>query len=95
MHKIIYSALFKLQLDNAYDFYNQRDSDYSDFLIKSLYSEINILKRFPRIGMSVPEVNVESVREIFVEKYRVIYEIGDGVIEILNLLHFKQRFFLL
>lgn len=48
------------------------------------------LNRFPQQGRKVPEFNDESIREILVSSYRVIYEVQDGRILITAVIHGKR-----
>ena len=46
--------------------------------------------QFPKLGRVVPEKNDESVREIFVFQYRIIYEILATEIHVLTVVHGKR-----
>ncbi|MBM4071334.1 MAG: type II toxin-antitoxin system RelE/ParE family toxin [Planctomycetes bacterium] len=45
------------------------------------------LSRFPRLGGMVPEFERDSLRELFVGAYRVIYEIREGDCYVLAVVH--------
>jgi plasmid stabilization system protein ParE len=56
--------------------YIARDSPYfAAALIYEARLAAQTLKKFPRRGRVVPELNVVSVREIFVKQYRLIYQV--------------------
>jgi toxin ParE1/3/4 len=42
-----------------------------------LVSKVDPLAKFPRIGRMVPEFATETLRQIVVSPYRIIYEIDD------------------
>ena len=44
------------------------------------------------MGRIVPEIGEDSVRELFVYSYRLIYEISPDGIEILAIVHGKKDF---
>jgi toxin ParE1/3/4 len=50
------------------------------------------LRRFPRRGRAVPEIDDPAVRELFVKQYRLIYEVLPGRVVILAFLHGARRF---
>ena len=50
------------------------------------------LRKFPNRGRVVPEVMDEPVRELFVKRYRLIYEIHEGHIAVLAFIHGARRF---
>ena len=50
------------------------------------------LSAFPFSGGVVEAYGLESVRQIFVGEYRLIYEIEDDVVEIWMVIHTRRRF---
>jgi plasmid stabilization system protein ParE len=50
------------------------------------------LPMFPRRGRMVPEVGDDSVREVFLKGYRLIYEIQSERIVVIAFLHGARRF---
>ena len=58
----------------------KRAEEFINFLIERCES---ILKN-PKIGRSVTEISIPEIREIIVKKYRIIYRIRVGKIEILT-----------
>ena len=45
------------------------------------------LANFPRLGRMVPEVRDESIRELLVGSYRVIYALRNDAVQILTVHH--------
>ena len=60
---------------------------YSDRQIERILSAEEQLVTFPESGRSVPEYKSPYVRELIIDKYRVIYRIKDDMIEILTVIH--------
>ncbi len=54
---------------------------------KRLREAPKLLKRYPQIGWVVPEFGRETLREILVEPYRIIYEIREGDCYIVAVVH--------
>ena len=50
-----------------------------------------MLQLFPKAGRIVPEFDDESTREVIVADFRVIYELSDDHVTILNVIHGRQR----
>jgi len=72
--------------------YIARDSPrYAAALIAEARSAARSLRTFPRRGRIIPEIPDDSVREIFVKSYRLIYEIREGDVVILAFLHGARR----
>ncbi|HEY7883643.1 MAG TPA: type II toxin-antitoxin system RelE/ParE family toxin [Cellvibrionaceae bacterium] len=59
-------------------------------LADRLFTMGNSLHSDPLRGRIVPEIDKPQVRECFVYSYRVIYEVGDGVVEILTVIHGRR-----
>ncbi|MCC6160463.1 MAG: type II toxin-antitoxin system RelE/ParE family toxin [Deltaproteobacteria bacterium] len=53
-------------------------------LVKSIRASAKKLARFPRMGRVVPEFGDETVREIVVGNYRIVYRIGEKTIDVLT-----------
>jgi addiction module RelE/StbE family toxin len=49
------------------------------------------LAEFPRSGRIVPEFKLGSVREVFVQSYRVIYEYAGTQVDVLTVVHGARR----
>ncbi len=59
-------------------------------VVGRLYTAAEVLTDHPRLGRVVPEVEVEYVREIVREGYRIVYVEVSGDVEILAVLHGRQ-----
>lgn len=71
--------------------YIARDSTiYAESTIERIFQAPEKLMQFPKLGRVVPEKNDDSVREIFVFQYRIIYEILASEIHILTVVHGKR-----
>jgi plasmid stabilization system protein ParE len=56
-----------------------------------LVRRVELLRNLPEQGRVVPEWHESSVREVFHDPYRVIYEVLDDRLEVLTLSHFRQE----
>ena len=59
---------------------------------QAIYKKAQPLKKFPRMGRVVPELNQEEIREILYGNYRIIYLTEKNRISILAVRHSKQLF---
>jgi toxin ParE1/3/4 len=57
----------------------------------ALVERVELIRDLPEQGRVVPEWHEPSVREVFHEPYRVIYEVSDEHLEILTMSHFRQE----
>lgn len=68
--------------------YIARDSrHYASALLDAARDAARSLSVFPERGRRNPEIGEESVREVFVQSYRLIYEINADAIDVLAFVH--------
>lgn len=79
------------ELEHAADYIAQDSPRYAAAFVDEVRSAARSLRRFPNRGRVVPEVGDESVRELFVKSYRLIYEIRREHVVILALIHGARR----
>ncbi|HUV65977.1 MAG TPA: type II toxin-antitoxin system RelE/ParE family toxin [Sedimentisphaerales bacterium] len=71
--------------------YIARDSTiYAESTIEQIFQAPEKLIQFPKLGRIVPEKNDESIREVFIFQYRIIYEIVASEVHILTVVHGKR-----
>jgi addiction module RelE/StbE family toxin len=70
-----------------------RDSEfYAESTIQKIFEAPQSLIHHPKIGRVVPEVGNESIRELFIFQYRIVYEIKANEIHILTVIHGNRIF---
>ncbi|RJQ51605.1 MAG: type II toxin-antitoxin system RelE/ParE family toxin [Actinobacteria bacterium] len=65
------------------------DPDAAERWALELFEAVERLGEFPESGRMVPELGVESLRELIFGAYRVFYRVGSAV-EILSVRHGSQ-----
>ena len=63
---------------------------YAESTVERIFQAPERLAQFPKLGRVVPEKGDESIREIFVFQYRIIYEILTSEIHVLTVVHGKR-----
>lgn len=82
----------KAHLRHIHDYIAQDSPLYARRVSEALVSKTLDLDKLPRLGRVVPELNEDSVRELGLYSYRIIYEIkSDSLIEVLALIHKRQH----
>jgi toxin ParE1/3/4 len=79
------------EVEQAASYIAQDSPRYAAALVDEIRSAARSLRRFPNRGRIVPEVGDETVRELFVKNYRLIYEIRGEDVVILALVHGARR----
>ena len=78
------------QLRHIYDYIAQDSPLYAKRVSDAMVRKTILLDELPRMGRKVPELNEESVRELSMYSYRILYEIKATHINILAVIH-KRR----
>jgi toxin ParE1/3/4 len=78
------------QLRHIHDYIAQDSPIYAKRVADALVRKTLGLDQVPRIGRMVPELNEETVREIPLYSYRILYEIKPEHIDVLAVIH-KRR----
>jgi plasmid stabilization system protein ParE len=55
--------------------------------VRRVFSAIELAADFPLAGSIVPEYQNPSLRERIVGKYRIVYRLGDNLIEVVRIAH--------
>lgn len=72
------------------EYFDRTSPRYASSIIERLYASVEPLAEHPKMGRQVPEVAHETLRELIVENYRVIYQLRDGQIEIVTIVHSRR-----
>ena len=59
----------------------------ADRLLLGITNAMDPVATFPRVGRMVPEVDIESLREMIYENYRIVYSIIADAVSVLSVFH--------
>lgn len=88
---VVWSPTARRRIQAAFDYIARERPHGSIEWLEALVRRIELLRELPEQGRVVPEWHESSVREVFHEPYRVLYEVRGDHIEILTLSHFRQE----
>jgi toxin ParE1/3/4 len=63
---------------------------YAGIVVQKIVNHTRVLAQFPRAGHKVSEFDDESVRELIVYSYRIIYRVNENEIVIAAVIHGKR-----
>lgn len=93
MVEVIWTQRATEEITNIAEYIEQYSANYASIIVKKLYNKVGVLKQFPKIGRVIPEMQEERYRELIEGNYRIMYEmLDDEVILIQRVLH-TSRFF--
>ena len=87
MAEIVWSEEALSDLEAIGEYFERTSPQYASAIVSRLYSSVEKLAEYPKLGRTVPEVEHESLRELIVEEYRVVYQFWEERIEIVTVLH--------
>ena len=90
MAEVVWTLEALDDLDAIGAFHERTSPSYAASLVERLYEAIVVLEEHPRFGRKVPEIDHDLVRELIVERYRVVYQLMRDRIEIVAVLHSRQ-----
>ena len=77
-YKVIWSDDALRDVEDIANYIEKDSHYYASAVVTKIIDITRILSTFPFAGRVVPEESIESVREHFVYRYRVIYEVTDN-----------------
>ncbi len=77
-------------LDAIGEYVEGSSPTYARSLVARLYAASERLASFPAMGRAVPEVELDHIRELVREGYRIVYVTSGDQVEVLAVLHGRQ-----
>ena len=72
--------------------YISRDSEaYAAAFVQEMKAAATSLSEMAERGQVVPEIDDASIRELLVRPYRLVYQLTDGQVRILAIIHGARR----
>lgn len=81
-------------LRGIYDYISKDSVVYAKKVINEIINKTDYLEEYPNIGRAAPELSNERIRELMIYSYRMIYQVENGDVEILTLVHSRKNFYL-
>lgn len=75
--RVVWSPSARLDLKEVVKYIATEDSTAAKRIGHSLIDVTKTLSRFPRKGRVVPEFGIDSMREIHLKPYRIVYRVFD------------------
>ena len=87
---VIWSEPAKADLRSIHDFIAHDSLHYAKKVTQDIREKTDVLVGLPAVGKKMLELNDDSVRELSLYSYRIIYEIKDQKVFVLAVVH-KRR----
>ena len=90
--QVVWSHLARRTLDEILDYVAQDSPAVAADLASTALARAASLDQYAERGRPVPEIGVQSVRELFIHRYRMLYEVRDDLVVILAIIHGARDF---
>jgi plasmid stabilization system protein ParE len=77
-------------LDAIGAYFERTSRHYARSVVARLFMAADALADHPHLGRVVPEVDVDHIRELVREGYRIVYVVSGDLVEVLAVLHGRQ-----
>jgi toxin ParE1/3/4 len=93
MVEVIWTQRATEEITSIAEYLEQYSALYASSIVKKLYVKVGVLKQFPKLGRIIPEMQEEKYRELIEGNYRIMYEmLDDEVILIQRVMHTSRYF---
>ena len=86
--EVIWTERASDDLHHIFDYLSTFSDDHAEMVLAEIIDKAFLLEQFPRLGRVVPEINIQTLRELIVQQYRVVYVLNSKEqVEILTIRH--------
>jgi plasmid stabilization system protein ParE len=89
---VIWSDPAKADLRSIHDFIAHGSTHYAKKVAQDIVAKTDVLDELPRMGKIVPELGVDTIRELSLYSYRIMYEIKAPDAIVLAVIHKRRDF---
>jgi len=89
---IVWSKLARDDLHLIYQYIAHDSKRYATRVVQDIAEKVEVLRELPKLGRMVPEIGEESVREIGLYSYRIMYELVGETVYINGVIHQRRHF---
>lgn len=87
VEKVIWSSKARTDLDEIYLSLSEYSEKYANQWVERLFSKIELLEKFPEIGVIIPEKEISFIRETYVGNFKIAYSYLNNQLTILRIVH--------
>jgi plasmid stabilization system protein ParE len=85
--KVHWTDTAEAHLDAIHDYIAQNSPEYAKLVVDRLTRRSQQIGKFPFSGRSVPEYDIDQIREVIEGSYRIIYYVKSDQIDVLAVIH--------
>ena len=85
--RIVWTDHAWADLDQIADYIAKGSKAYASGFVRQIIARADTLELFPFAGAIVPEIDRDDIRESFIKKYRMIYQVVTNEVRVLAVVH--------
>jgi toxin ParE1/3/4 len=85
--KVHWTDTDEAHLDAIHDYIARNSPEYAKLIVDRLTRRSQQIGKFPFSGRSVPEYDIDQIREVIEGSYRIIYYVKSDQIDVLAVIH--------
>ena len=89
--RVVWTKAADSNLQAIYDYIAQTSADYGRRTVERITARSRQIGAFPMAGRTVPEFQVDQLREVFDHPYRIMYRIRPDRIDIIAVVHMSRH----
>jgi toxin ParE1/3/4 len=89
--RVVWTKFANSNLQAIHDYIARTSIDYARMMIERLTSRSRQIQTFPLAGRVVPECQVDQLREVFEQPYRIIYRVRSDRVDIITVVHMSRQ----
>jgi toxin ParE1/3/4 len=93
MAQVIWTTSATLALEEIAAYIDEFSERYAKEFVQKTYKRVGQLTELPYMGRKIPEIGLEQYRELIDGNYRIMYELlDDDIILVQRIIHQAQNF---
>ena len=92
MTSVIWSPQSLHDVESIRAYIAEDSAAYAELVVRRIVAAVEHLHTFPESGRMVPERNAPDIREVIASPYRVVYRLGQDVVEIATVFRGSREF---
>ncbi|MGK7944011.1 MAG: type II toxin-antitoxin system RelE/ParE family toxin [Microcystaceae cyanobacterium] len=87
MAKIIWTTQALIDVESIGDYIARDAPSIAQIVVDQILNSVERLENFPHSGRVVPEIEQDNIREIILNRYRIVYRFSENEVKILTVFH--------
>ncbi|MCY7351084.1 MAG: type II toxin-antitoxin system RelE/ParE family toxin [Cytophagaceae bacterium] len=93
MAQVIWTQTATAEIEEIAEYLSAYSEHYASLIISKIYQKTGLLISFPKLGRVIPEMTDPTRRELLEGNYRIMYElVNEDIVLIQRVIHTSRKF---